>query len=820
MAADGYIEFSTKLDNSDLEKQLKEAERDIERLKKKLEQKESEKSAIAKDLEEAQKAARETEIFIERLKKRYEELTQAKAKGEIDNDTADARLGIVGAELKKQQELLEKQKETVSSISKKWEKNQNDLKAIGPELSEATARANALGKAYARSNSTFAAAFKAGIAQMNASFSAFMGRVTSKLKTAFTVGTILALLAKFKNYIMEGVAASDQYRAASANLQAVLMGISRPIIQAVIPAFTAMLTVITTVLITLARLVDSVFKTNFVGSIVAAQNSMISQANATQQATDATDANTAATNRNAKAKKEALRWLAAFDELNVMQKEDEGDYDEPLDSIGGGGLAPISAGDAPEPTWDGIDVGKITNTLAEIMFILGGFLLAVGAILAFSGINIPLGITLMVFGALLMYTAAQEQWGELPQKVKDAINGILLFTGIVLIIIGIIIAFAAPEFEAIGVGMIAAGALLIWPVVLLNWNNMPEQVQNTVTILMTILSLALLVIGAILTFTAVNPVLGVALMGLGAASLAMVVALNWAKMPEQMQKTIEDLGAIVGGALVVLGVILAVVSPVTAPLGIGMILIGGAALASSIALQWNSIPQKTREFISIMGIIIGAALVVLGVVLIITGVGLPLGLALVIAGIGTLAGSIAVNFNALQEKCQEVWDNITTWFNDNVAPVFTWEFWWNLFKNIVNGLIGACNSGLSAFGTFVNDIADGISSVLDFFGVSGYWFRISMPQIPYLAQGAVIPPNRQFMAVLGDQTNGRNLEAPESLIRQIVREESGAGSDQVVFILQEMLEALRARQTIECDGYTLANVVNQRNAVNRRIYGY
>ena len=45
--------------------------------------------------------------------------------------------------------------------------------------------------------------------------------------------------------------------------------------------------------------------------------------------------------------------------------------------------------------------------------------------------------------------------------------------------------------------------------------------------------------------------------------------------------------------------------------------------------------------------------------------------------------------------------------------------------------------------------------------------------MPRLATGAVIPPRQEFMAVLGDQKNGRNLEAPEGLIRQIVREESG-----------------------------------------------
>ena len=47
--------------------------------------------------------------------------------------------------------------------------------------------------------------------------------------------------------------------------------------------------------------------------------------------------------------------------------------------------------------------------------------------------------------------------------------------------------------------------------------------------------------------------------------------------------------------------------------------------------------------------------------------------------------------------------------------------------------------------------------------------------IPYLATGAVIPPNAPFMAMLGDQKNGRNLEMPEALLRKIVREESGGG---------------------------------------------
>ena len=76
------------------------------------------------------------------------------------------------------------------------------------------------------------------------------------------------------------------------------------------------------------------------------------------------------------------------------------------------------------------------------------------------------------------------------------------------------------------------------------------------------------------------------------------------------------------------------------------------------------------------------------------------------------------------------------------------------------------------------------------------------------------------MAVLGDQASGKNLEAPEGLIRQIVREESGMSNAEIVSLLSQMLTALQARQTLECDGYTLAKVVSKQNMVNRKVYGF
>ena len=97
------------------------------------------------------------------------------------------------------------------------------------------------------------------------------------------------------------------------------------------------------------------------------------------------------------------------------------------------------------------------------------------------------------------------------------------------------------------------------------------------------------------------------------------------------------------------------------------------------------------------------------------------------------------------------------------------------FQRMQNGFASALNHMNISLPGWLQDLT-GWSSVG--FNI-GYW---SPSYIPYLAKGAVIPPNKEFMAVLGDQKNGNNIEAPESLIRQIVREESGGGKKQRIEI--------------------------------------
>lgn len=106
-------------------------------------------------------------------------------------------------------------------------------------------------------------------------------------------------------------------------------------------------------------------------------------------------------------------------------------------------------------------------------------------------------------------------------------------------------------------------------------------------------------------------------------------------------------------------------------------------------------------------------------------------------------------------------------------------------EGMVNGIINGINwliRKLNSLGTIqLPEILGG--------GTVGFNLKELSPiAIPRLAQGAVIPANREFLAVLGDQKNGRNLELPENLLRQIVREESGGGRrNGIPFVIQLIL---------------------------------
>lgn len=146
----------------------------------------------------------------------------------------------------------------------------------------------------------------------------------------------------------------------------------------------------------------------------------------------------------------------------------------------------------------------------------------------------------------------------------------------------------------------------------------------------------------------------------------------------------------------------------------------------------------------------------------------------VLNGLSTfVAGVFSANW-------KKAWEGIKTVFKgvmDGVYAVAKAAI--NLVISCINGMINAITKGLNWVINKVNKLSFTVPDWVP--GIGGEEFGFNIPkitnpvQIPMLATGAVIPPNSQFLAVLGDQSSGRNLEAPESLIRQIVREETGTG---------------------------------------------
>ena len=646
-------------------------------------------------------------------------------------------------------------------------------------------------------------------------------------------------------------------------MKAAYQGFASGVAAAILPALQGVVRVATSMLMTLARLVDSIFHTNIVGAIQNAAASYSAAAGGAGKQAKATD-------KLAKSLKEANRQLMAFDELNVLNAEQEDSNADALGdaSDGGGG-----GGGVDNALLEGTDAG-----LAQIMIVAGAALIAVGLILCFTG-HIAIGATLIAVGALMVYTAVSEQWDKLPQQIQEQLLNILMIVGAVLIVIGIIL--ICTSNIALGIGFIIAGASMFATAAMIDPELMTSMVETFKENILGIVAGALIVIGLILCILGVSLPVGIALIAAGALLMIGEVALNGDEMPEQMRGFIETALDIIGKALIVVGFMLILTAQI--PLGIGAIVAGIAILAvKEMALNGDEMKNNIEGFVAKIIPILAGALIVIGIMLLFGGVTIALGIACIIAGITVLAvaeeklnedfipdevenfmdgllafikenaefllvigiilcfGGVTLglgiaciiagiagivmpedfDFDALKEKIGEVWDGIVSWWNDNVANIFTAEFWEGVFQSIADGLWGALSSAGEAINGFFSDIGGGIADIASTIGID-LSFAIPQVDIPFLASGAVIPPNRSFMAVLGDQSNGRNLEAPEGLIRQIVREESGgAGGAEMLSVLYSMLDAIREGSTIYADGEVLGRIAQRNISTMERMGGY
>ena len=674
MAADGSVVFSVDLDDKDAQKELNKLVKKIDTLNDKIYQKQQDKMPLAKQSAEiaanldAAKATLDSmhsgkEFFTADSIKAQESTVKSLQK---EYDAVTAKVEKMDASIQSDTANLDKMKTKAGELSEKISSTKNGVFGMG----EATKKADEY-------------------------MSRFVNRVKKLALRAFVFTLITRALSVVRDYVWKVIQVNDEAAKAIGRLKGALLTLAQPLLSVIVPAFTALVNILTKVISVIANIVSMLFGTTAKKSEAAAKG-LYKEADAIGSVGSAA--------------KEAKGNLASFDEINTISTS----------SSGGGAAAALA--DRLSPVFEQFTTDEYKAKIDELTAYLSGALLALGAILCFSGANIPLGIALMAAGAIGLVTLIKENWNAMSDRLRAALTNVLSVLGLFALAIGAILCLSGANIP-LGIGLMLAGAAMLGTAVALNWNAVNDKTKNTLSALMMALGMTLLAIGAVLCFSGAN-----------------------------------------------------------LPLGIGLMIAGAASIAASVAMNWNTAPEKTKAAIkSLMGSI-GVSLIAIGAVLCFSGANLPLGIGMMIAGGAAIAAASDLDWSALLTKLKEMWQNIKQWWNTSVSKFFTADYWKALGRRIIDGLLSGLKAAWESVKTWVanavswfgnkfveaqNSIARSNSGRSGGFGTRSGGFgspsrapSISRISAPALARGAVIPPNKEFLAVLGDQKSGTNIETP------------------------------------------------------------
>lgn len=821
--------YYQKQDKIQLNKQLDWAAEQVESVSKKLERLRS-SGADDEVIKEGEVALKANQILYNQADNELKKLNRSIEKGEKDlsrmNDEAGRLAGRVAGVKANAAGLAGETEQAASASGANADATAQTAVAAGgtaDNLERAgEAAAEATGKTEGLSDAMKAADKRAD---------KFTKRIMGLAKRVFVFSLITSGLRAVRDWFGKVYQSNDQATAAVGRLKGALMAMVQPLVNVFIPVFTRLVNLLTTIASYGATITATLFGTT---------------AEKSAQAAKGLNAETKALDKTGKAAKKAEKSLASFDEINQIGSNSEDaaaggagasaadapDFDsvvgqklDALTAIVSGALLALGAilvfSGANVPlglglmavgalglaatimaNWDTIQ-DALQGPIGVITAIISAAVLAIGAILLFSGGNIPLGLGLIAAGAAGLAATINANWGTIQQAMQGPLGKLLVMVSGALLVLGAILLFTGANIP-LGLGMLVAGAVGFAAYAAVNWDTVSQLLQGPIGVVTAIVSGALLILGALLTFSGANIPMGIALMVLGAAGLAATIAVNWDTISTLMQGTIGKITAQVSIAFLALGALLTFTGANPA-LGIGLIVVGAIGLATSIAANWDTIQAQLGGTISAITILVSTALLVLGAVLFFTGVATPLGLGMIVAGSAGLATAAVLNWNYLKDKFSEVWGGIKEWWNSNVAQYFSPEYWDDLGFGLIAALLRGLKSAFESVQKWVSDKVSWITNAFSGAADSGKTVTsgggsigtrasarampsINPARIPHLATGAVIPPNRQFLAVLGDQKQGNNIEAPESAIEAAVARgiaNSGLGSQTAILQIGE-----------------------------------
>ena len=726
--ADGRIVVQAEVDAKNAQKELDKLTAKIDKMEAELKKSTGEQSGLKSQLDAAKESAKQAENALKSLRSESERLRQITS-GEVAASpeayiTAYGRQTEVAAQIKEQEAILKEQDKIVESLDGKYAKITDKVIAQTSALDAAKQKAGELTEQITNASGA-TERMETAAKKVSDSMNTFSKRVSGLFKRVLVFSLITRALQSLRTWLGKTIMKNDEARAAVARLKAALLTLAQPILQVVIPVFVKLVNILTQVVTAIAK-----FFGMLSGKSWSSQKSAAQGLNDEQKALEGVGS----------AAEDASKSMASFDEINQLT-------DNSASAAGGGAGGAASTEIAPD--FSNLDMAedKLHDILGLVGAIAAGLLAWKIASLFTNDLSKIWGIALAVAGAFALVYFWLDAWNN----GIDLQNFLGMLAGLAALAVGLAIAFGPI---AAGIALVVGGLAML----VVGIKDVIENGFNLVNTLTIIAGLLAAGIGISLLTGSWIPLL---IAGFLAALVALVSFTGHGEeLIQGLKNIIDGFGKFFKGVFT--GDMKLAVE------GIKQIWEGMKqtwnAIVNSIKDAWNmfitwlqskspllaSIFQTYGKFVS--DVCKNIKDILKGVIDFIVGV---------------FTGDWTKTWQGVTEIFKGIWNNIVA-----------------IIEAAINFIINGINLLISALNTIHFEIPDWVPII------GGKSFGISIPLVsqvalPRLAEGAVIPPNREFMAVLGDQKSGTNIETPlETMVQAFKQAMNESGGRSQTIILQ------------------------------------
>jgi archaellum component FlaC len=726
--ADGRIVVQAEVDAKNAQKELDKLTAKIDKMEAELKKSTGEQSGLKSQLDAAKESAKQAENALKSLRAESERLRQITS-GEVSASpeayiTAYGQQTEVAAQIKEQEAILKEQDKIVESLDGKYAKITDKVIAQTSALDAAKQKAGELTEQITNASGA-TERMETAAKKVSDSMNTFSKRVSGLFKRVLVFSLITRALQSLRTWLGKTIMQNEEARAAVARLKAAFLTLAQPILQVVIPVFVKLVNILTQVVTAIAK-----FFGMLSGKSWASQKSAAQGLNEEQKALEGVGS----------AAEDASKSMASFDEINQLT-------DNSASAAGGGAGGAASTEIAPD--FSNLDMAedKLHDILGLVGAIAAGLLAWKIASLFTNDLSKIWGIALAVAGAFALVYFWLDAWNN----GIDLQNFLGMLAGLAALAVGLALAFGPI---AAGIALVVGGLAML----VVGIKDVIENGFNLVNTLTIIAGLLAAGIGISLLTGSWIPLL---IAGFLAALVALVSFTGHGEeLIQGLKNIIDGFGKFFKGVF-------------TGDMKLAVE--GIKQIWEGMKQTWNAIVNSIKDAWNMF-----------------------------ITWLQSKSPLLASIFQTYGKYVSDVYKNIKDILKgviDFIVGVFTgdwtkaWEGVTEIFKGIWNNIVAIIEAA-------INFIIDGINLLISALNtihfeipdwvpiIGGKSFGISIPlvsqvELPRLAEGAVIPPNREFMAVLGDQKSGTNIETPlETMVQAFKQAMNESGGRSQTIILQ------------------------------------